>query len=312
MNLRDLEYLVAVADERHFRKAAEQCNVSQPTLSGQLKKLEEYLGVKLLERTNRRVMLTLVGEEIVERAREVLTAARGLEEMARSYENPMCGKMNLGLIPTVAPYLLPHITGPIQAKFPQLELLWRESKTEVLVDELKKGRLDLILLALPVAEADGLREIHLYEERFLFAVHEGHPLAEKKEMTTKALKGQRVLLLEEGHCLRGQALEVCVMAGANEASDFRATSLETLRHLAAAGNGATLLPELATGSALPGIRMIPFQEPSPLRSIGMLYRKSSGNAMCYKALGELIREVMSQCQLAGPTRIGNAGKTDGR
>jgi LysR family hydrogen peroxide-inducible transcriptional activator len=199
--------------------------------------------------------------------------------------------VNLGLIPTVAPYLLPHIARPIREKFPDLELLWRESQTDILVEELKKGRLDLIILAIPVEDSEGLIEMNLFEEQFLLAVPEDHPLAGSKGIGPEQLKGEKVLLLEEGHCLRGQALEVCMLAGAHEAADFRATSLETLRHLTAAGNGITLIPELAASAVIPGVKTIAFNEPYPLRTIGMMYRKSSGNALCFNKLGELIREI---------------------
>ena len=295
MNLRDLEYLVAVADLRHFRKAADHCHISQPTLSGQLKKLEEYLGVQLIERTRRSVLTTEVGKEIVARARIILREVNEIERIAETFTDPMSGKILVGLIPTLAPYLLPLISKPIKQRFPRLTLLLLEEQTETLTERLEKGALDLAILALSI-EGPYFEEIELFEEQFLVACAREHPLAKKKTVRRSDLENERVLLLEDGHCLRGQALDVCFAAGAREAGDFRATSLETLRHMVGTGNGITLIPELAARPEItrPGgpIRYIPFSRPAPSRRVGLLFRKNSGRKACFQELARLIRTIM--------------------
>ncbi len=298
MNLRDLEYLVAVADLRHFRKAADKCFVSQPTLSGQLKKLEDFLGVRLVERTKRQVMLTPIGEKVVERARRALAEAEAIVDLARAHLDPMHGTIRVGLIPTLAPYVLPLIAEPIKQSYPGLELVLHEGQTEVLIHRLKNGELEMIILAVPVEGQEKLDEFILFEEPFYLAVHQGHPLASREMISQSDLDGETVLLLEDGHCLRGQALDLCLASGASEAKGFRATSLETLRHMVATGNGITLIPQLALGplgdSGEGSIRYLPFYPPVPSRSIGMLFRPSSGRRACFEKLAVLIRKIMDR------------------
>ena len=278
MNLRDLRYLVAVADHRHFGRAADACFVSQPTLSTQIKKLERELGVQLVERTPRQVSLTPVGEEVVARARAVLREADGIEEVARRHHDPERGTLRLGLFPTLAPYLLPHVVPALHRRFPHLSLLLDEEKTEVLLGRLRDGGLDAAVLARPV-DAEHLEAVDLFTEDFVLAVPAEHPLARASgPLDVSVLAGQPVLLLEEGHCLRDQALSVCHMVGATEHEDFRATSLETLRHMVAAGVGVTLLPELAVRPPVPSspdIRLLRFAEPVPRRRIAMFWRRTS-------------------------------------
>ena len=298
MNLRDLKYLVAVADLKHFGKAAESCHVSQPTLSGQLKKLEEHLGIQLLERNNRRVLITTEGEAIVKRARFILEKVADLEDLARGFANPMQGKIRLGLIPTVAPYLLPHMMEPIKEKYPALELLLVEAQTETQIRKLKDGELDAAILALPVEGAEGMSDLFLYEEPFLVAVPKDHPFDQKDSISATDLDGQEILLLEDGHCLRGQALDVCMKAGAHESADFRATSMETLRHMVASGSGVTLVPYLAASEFWKDrggpITYLPFKEtPAPGRTIGIMFRSTSGRTSVFRALSALIRQVMA-------------------
>jgi len=277
MNIRDLQYLVALAEHRHFGRAAAASFVSQPTLSTQLRKLEEELGVTLIERAPRRVMLTPIGHEITERARHILREIAQLQETARRSLDPEAGSIRLGIFPTLGPYLLPHAVPLVRSRFPKLELLLVEEKTEVLLQQLREGRLDAAILALPLHD-DQLHVEFLFEEPFLLAVPADHPLARRTAITLDDLQHERLLLLEEGHCLRDQALEVCHLAGANERSGFRATSLETLRHMVAAEVGITLLPRLAVAPPIPASRdiaLVPFQPPSPHRRIAMTWRRTS-------------------------------------
>ena len=294
MNLQDLRYLVALADHRHFGRAAEACFVSQPTLSTQVKKLERELGVELIERTPRQIMLTAVGESIVERARVVLREADNIREVARRATDPEAGSLRVGLFPTLAPYLLPHVVPELHERFPKLELLLAEEKSAVIHQRLRDGQLDIGLLALPVHD-DHLHCEPLFTEEFVLAVPTGHPLSHVQgTVSTSVLAGDNVLLLEEGHCLRDQALSVCQLAGAEERSGFRATSLETLRQMVAAGVGVTLLPELAVTPPVPtspDIDLVRFDAPVPNRQIAMFWRRTSAYADFLPQVAEVIREV---------------------
>jgi LysR family hydrogen peroxide-inducible transcriptional activator len=294
MNLRDLSYLVAVADHLHFGRAADACFVSQPTLSAQIKKLERELGVQLVERNPRHIMLTAVGEQVVERARTVLREAAGIEEVARQSQDPESGTLRLGLFPTLAPYLLPHVVPSLHRRFPDLELLLVEEKTEVLLGQLRDGALDAALLALPVHD-DVLHQEDLFAEDFVLAVPADHPLAAGDgPVDTSVLAGDHVLLLEEGHCLREQALSVCRLAGAEEQEGFRATSLETLRQMVAAGVGVTLLPELAVRPPVPvspDVVLRRFAEPVPRREVAMFWRRSSPFRTLLPRVADVVRDL---------------------
>jgi LysR family hydrogen peroxide-inducible transcriptional activator len=277
VNLRDLEYLVAVAEHRHFGRAAAACFISQPTLSTQLKKLESELGVVLIERGPRQALLTAAGEQIVDRARAVLGGIDDIRSIARQAGNPRSGRLRLGVFPTLAPYLLPHVVPKLHTRFPDLELFLVEEKSEVLVEQLRIGRLDAALLALPVSDG-GLDGEPLFREEFLLAVPSGHRLAEVKQVSVESLEREHLLLLQDGHCLRDQALAVCQLAGAQEYVGFQATSLETLRHMVAAGVGVTLLPELSVQPPVPhtgDVRLIRFTEPAPFREIGLFWRPAN-------------------------------------
>lgn len=291
MNLRDLRYLVAVAEHRHFGRAAEACFVSQPTLSTQLKKLEETLGVTLVERTQRKVMLTPIGERLVAQAKKVLLDVDTLVEMAAEARDPFGGELRLGIIPTVAPYLLPKILPVIRREFPKLEILLTEAQTAVISAELEAGELDAAILALPLEE-EHFVATKLYSERFYLAVSRQHPIADRKSVTLKDLDHEEVLLLEDGHCLRDQALEICGRAGAVENTHFSATSLETLRQMVAANIGITLMPELAMGTRSAGVRYIPFRGERPHRDIGMAWRESTSRGELLTALSGSLKETM--------------------
>ena len=294
MNLRDLEYLVALDEELHFHRAAQRCFVSQPTLSGQIKKLEERLGVTLVERGNRQVVMTDAGHAVVSRARRVLAEVRAVREVAKSFQDPMQAELHVGLIPTVGPYLLPLFMPEVKRRHPRLKLFLHEHQTAVLLRKLADGDLDLLILALPV-ETDEFAEIDLYEEPFWLAAPHEDGLGKRANAELADLEGREVLLLEEGHCLRGQALDVCVSAGASEYAGFRATSLETLRHMVGEGLGITLMPELAVPRhrvrAAP-VRYLPFVEPVPSRRIGFLFRKGSYREPTFNALAQLIEETV--------------------
>ncbi|HSR65777.1 MAG TPA: LysR substrate-binding domain-containing protein [Xanthomonadaceae bacterium] len=313
MNLRDLRYLVALADHKHFGRAAAASFVSQPTLSTQIRKLEDELGVALVERAPRRVMLTPVGREIAERARRVLAEVGQMTEIARRSQDPEAGTVRLGLFPTLAPYLLPHVLPRIRARFPRLELLLVEEKTDQILARLGDGRLDAGLLALPLHD-EQLHVEPLFEEPFVLAVPETHPFARRdKPLDLRDLDDQHLLLLEEGHCLRDQALDVCRAAGASERDGFRATSLETLRQMVAAGVGITLLPTLAVQPPVPpspDVRLLPFKGRPPSREIAMAWRRSSAMGGFLMQLAQefraLPRELLRPAGLPSKTAGGTA------
>ena len=294
MNLRDLRYLVALADERHFGRAAERCFVSQPTLSAQIRKLEEYLGVPLVERQPRRVKLTEAGEKIVERARRALQEADAIVEVAKTDRDPLAGHLKLALIPTVGPYLLPQVAGPLRRALPRLKLMLYEYQTAPLLEKLRAGEIDLGIIALPMP-TEGLETTTLYDEPFTLAVPASHPLAGRDKVKLEDLKDETLLLLEDGHCLRDHALSVCSRVRVNQEQDYRATSLETLRQMVAAGHGITLLPELAAeapvGTAR-GLRIKPFARPAPVRTIGAVWRKSTTRGKAIEAIVATVRAAM--------------------
>jgi LysR family transcriptional regulator, hydrogen peroxide-inducible genes activator len=289
MTLRDLEYLVALAETRHFGRAAERCHVSQPTLSAQLKKLEDSLGVALVERRPRKVALTTAGEAVVERARRMLRDADDIRTLARARQDPLAGQLKIGFIPTLGPYLLPRIAPRITKALPKLQLMLHEYQTAPLVDRVVAGDLDLAILALP-AETRGLFTRSLFAEAFLVAMPKHHRLTTKKRVKSSDLAGEKLLLLEEGHCLRDQALDVCELAGSEE-QNFRATSLETLRQMVASGLGITLLPRLATEgpfASTRGLVVRPFAPPAPNRVIGAAWRRSTSRAEAIAAVCNVI------------------------
>jgi len=308
MNLRDLKYLVALADHRHFGRAAAACFISQPTLSTQLRKLEEELGVTLIERAPRRVMLTPVGLDIAARARRIAAEVEQLKESARRTLDPEAGTVRLGLFPTLAPYLLPHVVPRIRARFPRLELLLIEEKTEVVLRMLREGRLDAGVLALPLHD-DQLHVEPLFEEPFVLAVPQAHRLAKRSHLRLDEIGQESLLLLEDGHCLRDQALDICHLSGAVEKTGFRATSLETLRQMVAANVGITLLPMLAVRPPVPpqeAIHLLSFDGRPPSRKIAMVWRRSSAMGAFLTQLAGLLREAAS-AQLVASDRRGKEG-----
>lgn len=283
-SLRQLQYAVAVADLGGFRKAADACRVAQPSLSAQVATLEGALGVKLFDRQGPRVATTPQGRELIPAMRAALAQADLVADAARRLCDPFHASLRIGVIPTLAPYVLPRVAPALAARHPKLELVWSEERTEDLVAGLHAGRLDAALLALE-ARLHGLEHVSLLDDHFVVASAESHPLAKRKKIDVAALKGERVLLLEDGHCLRDQALSICETLGVHEGG-FRATSLATLTQMVAAGLGITLLPEIAldveTRRAPLCIRRLPAPEPS--RTIALAWRAGSSLAASLTAL----------------------------
>lgn len=294
MNLRDYEYLVAVAEHGHFGRAAAACNVSQPTLSMQIRKLEEFLQIQIFERSNKSVRITRTGELILAHARAALREANEIRRIARHVQDPWTTELVLGIFPTLAPYLLPRIVPEIMKKYPGLKLHLVEDKTPNLLDQLKEGELDMALLALPLHD-ERFESRHLFEEDFYLAVPKTATLAAIRSIKQTQLAEQKLLLLEDGHCLRDQALEVCSLVGAAENQEFRATSLETLRHMVAAGMGITIMPELAA-TPTEGITYIPFAKPVPTRTIGLVWRKDSSETMRVEGLSQIISKAITPAE----------------
>ncbi|HEY6453635.1 MAG TPA: LysR substrate-binding domain-containing protein [Steroidobacteraceae bacterium] len=290
LKLKDLRYLVAVADTRHFGRAAAKCFVSQPTLSAQLRKLEEYLGVQLIERRPRRIALTAAGEEVAQRARTMLETGEAIVTLAQRRHDPLAGQLRLALLPTIGPYLLPQVALRLRKALPRLELMLYEYQTAPMLERLRNGEIDVGVLALPAHE-EGLVTRELYEEPFVLALPDSHALAARSQVRTADLNGETLLLLEDGHCLRDQALAVCAHSKVQEKQDFRATSIETLRQMVAAGVGLTLLPTLASRGAYGnarGVTIRPFARPVPSRRIGALWRKSSARTAAIDAVCDQI------------------------
>jgi LysR family transcriptional regulator, hydrogen peroxide-inducible genes activator len=295
MNLRDLRYVVAVADTKNFSKAAELCHVSQPTLSAQIKKLEDFLGVQLIERKPGGVALTEVGKEFVVRARNVLRDSDEMLLLARDFRDPLAGKLSMAMIPTIGPYLMPLLARRIRKQLPRLKLMLHEYQTIPLLKRLRDGEIDMGILAFPV-EAEGLQTHELYQEEFVLAVPGTHELAKKSSVKLADLAGEELMLLEDGHCLRDQALEVCSRVDVQESQDYRATSLEMLRQMVASGWGITLLPKLAASGQFAtekGMVTKSFAKPAPHRIVGAVWRKSSARISAIRAVCEIVAEVMA-------------------
>jgi LysR family hydrogen peroxide-inducible transcriptional activator len=291
-SLRQLQYAVAVAETLSFRKAAERCHVSQPSLSSQLAQLEEALGTRLFERDHRKVLLTNAGHGLVERARDVLHEIDDLVDLAKRSSDPLAGTLRIGVIPTIAPYLVPRIRPALRSAFPKLTVLWVEDKTAVLSDKLERGELDGALLAVEAEIGDVERELVGYDP-FVLATPQGHPLGAKSTPArTSELRRERVLLLDDGHCFREQALAVCRGAKAQEL-EFRATSLPTLAQMVADGAGVTLLPKLAVPTEVrrAEIAIRPFAEPVPGRTVALAWRKRSPLGPSLKKIATVAREA---------------------
>lgn len=290
ITLRQLRYLESLAKHRHFGRAAEDCSVTQPALSMQIKELEQTLGLELVERRAGEILLTTKGEEIAGRASQILIAARDLVDVARHGTRVLTGPLRLGVIPTLSPYLLPRVLPLLQKQYPGLRLELRETQTKPMLDELVRGNLDAVMLALP-AEQPELESVPLFEDRFLLAVPSGDPLHKRAQISPGEFDARRLLLLEEGHCLRDQALAFCGVPRADGSTSLGATSLTTVMQMVASGYGITLVPEVAVDAEVRDsrIRLIGFRKPQPSRTIGLAWRKTSPRKADFVALGEVAK-----------------------
>jgi LysR family hydrogen peroxide-inducible transcriptional activator len=290
LSMRQLRYFDALARLGHFGRAAEDCAVSQPALSMQIRELEDILGAPLVERGARQVRLTELGEEFALRARDILTAVNELDDLVRARTGPLLGRLRIGVIPTVAPYLLPEVITALQARYPGLDLRPREAVTQKLLEDLSGARLDAAIVALPVSEP-GLVEMPLFEEEFVLVrppQEADHPVP-----SAQGLREMRLLLLEEGHCFRDQALAFCAPPRSAPRDMMEGSSLSTLVQMVSAGIGVTLVPEMAvpveTRSARVALQRL--ARPRPSRQIGMIWRRSNPRGDQMRVLGELVREV---------------------
>src|SRR5438552_6850120 len=291
-SLRQLEYAVAVADTLNFRKAAERCNVSQPSLSAQLAQLEEAIGVRLFERDRRRVIVTPRGGDVIARARVLLHDADDVESSARRGAGAFAGTMRIGIIPPVSPYLLPRVAPMLRREYPQLHLLWREEKTAVLSDQLESGALDAMLVAKEAHLGDVDVDV-IAHDRFILAAARTHPLVHNpRPVRASELRGENVLLLEDGHCFRDQTLAICARVKAHEL-EFRATSFATLVQMVASGGSVTLLPELAVKVEARGLKLRNFADPAPHRTNVPAWRKTSPLRDALRKLGASLRSAPS-------------------
>ncbi len=294
MNLRDLQYLVTVAETRHFGRAAEQCFVSQPTLSGQIKKLEQELGVTLFERTNRRVEVTPAGEVILQHARQILEQADVIRQTAQAFKDPVAGPLRLGAIPTISPYLTPFILKPLQQEWPQMRLVLSEEKTDRLLQRLHDHEIDAAILATEHGDPEFTR-IPLFREPFWLAIPRDSELYTKDDISQEDLAGCELLLLAEGHCLAQQAIDLCRLDRRDpnsELANLRATSLETLLQLVSAGYGSTLVPALAVSGPWTSGRGIIVREldlPGASRDVSLYFRRSFPRRAALEALCDTLR-----------------------
>jgi LysR family hydrogen peroxide-inducible transcriptional activator len=293
VSLRQLRYLESLAENRHFGHAAQACAVSQPALSMQIKELEDELKVSLVERRKSGIELTEEGEEIARRARSILAAVRDLLDYARHQEGLLSGVLKLGAIPSIAPYLLPAALPELQRRFPALRLQLRETVTSNLVRELVTGDLDLILVALPIEDPE-VETFHLFDDRFILATKATKRNRRLRHANADMLADNRLLLLEEGHCLRDQALSYCHMVTPEARDSFGASSLATIVQMVANGYGVTLLPEMAIASEIHSsgdIRLLRFRTSEPKREIGLAWRKTSPRKRDFMQFAELLRDI---------------------
>jgi LysR family hydrogen peroxide-inducible transcriptional activator len=299
VTLKQLRYFDALARELHFGRAADACAVTQPALSMQIHELEQNLGLVLVERTRSGVQLTGKGMEIAARCARILGDVRDLVSYAQHANRILAGSLRLGVIPSVAPYLLPPLLPLLREAYPDLELHVRETQTQLLTDELLEGKLDVLLLALPLKHPD-LTNRPLFEDKFLLAMPKDRKLSGRVRATRELIEHERLLLLEEGHCLRDQALTYCSLQQVDAVNTFGASSLATIVEMVSAGYGITLLPELAIGVEGRGrdITLVPFVEPEPSRTIGLVWRSTTPRTDDFEELGRLVIKAWSEGALA--------------
>jgi len=294
ITLRQLRYLAAVARHRHFGRAATDCAVSQPALSMQIRELEREIGAELVERRPGDIALTATGLDVAERAEQILTATRDLVDFAR-HRDVLSGQLRLGIIPTLAPYILPRLLPRLQAKYPLLRLELRETQTKILLDELNRGELDAVMLALP-AEGTDVETLALFDDRFLLAVPASDKLPARGRVSIEDVDRRTLILLEEGHCLRDQALAFCATRRRDAPASLGATSLTTVMQMVANGYGVTLVPEVAVDGEPRDarVKLLRFAEPQPGRSIGLAWRRTSPRKQDFEALGKVIIGAMKR------------------
>ena len=304
VTLKQLKYFDALSRELHFGRAAESCSVTQPALSMQIQELEETLGLTLVERTRMGVQLTGKGAELAERSARILGEVRDFVAYAQHSNRVLTGPLRFGVIPSIAPYMLPPLLPLVRQAYPDLELFVRETQTAPLTDELLDGKLDVLLLALPLKHND-IECLPLFEDRFVLAMAKNRKLSSKVRATKELVEQERLLLLEEGHCLRDQALSYCHLRQVDMVNTFGASSLSTIVEMVAAGFGITLLPEISLGVEERGrdIQLLRFAAPEPFRTIGLVWRQSSPRKEDFKELGRLI----ARAALDGPIAKARAG-----
>ena len=308
VTLKQLKYFEALSRELHFGRAAESCSVTQPALSMQIHELEESLGLTLVERTRTGVQLTGKGAELAERSARILGEVRDFVAYAQHSNRILTGPLRFGVIPSVAPYMLPPLLPLVRQAYPDLELYVRETQTAPLTEELLDGKLDVLLLALPLKHND-LESLTLFEDRFVLALPKNRKLSGKVRATKELVEQERLLLLEEGHCLRDQALSYCQLQQVDMVNTFGASSLSTIVEMVAAGFGITLLPEISLGVEERGrdIQLLRFATPEPFRTIGLVWRSSSPRKDDFKELGRLIARAAQE----GPIARARAGMSGG-
>jgi LysR family hydrogen peroxide-inducible transcriptional activator len=302
--IKQLRYLCAVVEHGHFGKAARACHVSQSTLSAGILELEELLDTSLLERNNRNLVLTALGEEVVVRARSLLLEVEDLVALCQASAEPFSGSLRIGVIPTIAPFMLPGLLTALRWEHPQFRPFIREDQSQALVDALHRGELDVLLLALPFP-ADAVDTLDLFEDRFLLAAPRGHPLAEVDALSTEALRGEDLLLLEDGHCLRDHALDACHLRDSDVSVPYQATSLTTVVQMVASGIGLTLLPAMAVDAGvvpLNEVAVVPFSNPGVARRIGLMWRRKTPRQAEFRLLGDFITRHASAVDSDAPQK----------
>ena len=297
LSFRDLQCIVAVAQCGSFSRAADACAITQPALSERMKRVETQLGVELFERNKRGLRVTPAGEALLGKARELLDGADALDELIAAAAAPLSGRLRVGFIATLGPYLVPHLLARLRRDYPALELILQEGLTDSMVANLQAGSLDLLLSAVPLEEP-GIEQLPLFHEPFWLAVPKSHALAKRARVSAADLRGEEMVLLEDGHCLSSQALDICSANRRGKRSRLHATSLETLRHMVAAGAGYTLLPQLAVGNEPPLADLISYRRLGGRlkygRTIGIAWRRTSNRARDASLLAALIKDCMPE------------------
>ena len=310
ITLRQLRYLTSLARHRHFGRAAADCAVTQPALSMQVRALEREIGTELVERRPGEIALTDTGLDVAQRAEQILTATRDLVDFAR-HRDVLSGRLALGIIPTLAPYILPRVLPHLQAKYPQLRLEVRETQTKLLLDELTRGELDAVMLALPADGAD-METLALFDDAFLLAVPAADVLSARSRVGVEDVDQHRLILLEEGHCLRDQALAFCATSRRDQPAGLGATSLATVMQMVANGYGVTLLPEVAVDAEVRDkrVKLLRFSAPEPARTIGLAWRRTSPRRKDFQALGQIIIDMIGgKTQVRPSTRTASGNRS---